>query len=81
MPGACDAAIAGQNTFNKRRAIVGALCAQSLSLSSGVHKQDLAIFDTFNLNLLLGAGREGERREALELVFLRHWSVDGERSC
>lgn len=49
-----------------------AFCAEGLDLASSVDEQDLAALNALDLDLLFGAGRQGQRGEVFEFIFLGH---------
>lgn len=71
VPWAGELAVGTQDALNERGAVVRALGADSLDLAAGIEQQHLGL-EPLNLDLLLIAGLQVERRDALELVFLGH---------
>lgn len=71
MPWAGELAVGTQDALDERGAVVRALGADSLDLAAGIEQQHLGL-EPLDLDLLLVAGLEVERRDALELVFLGH---------
>lgn len=49
---------------------MGTLCAECLDMAASIHKEDFGTLDALDLDLLLGAGGDGQGVDAFELIVL-----------
>ena len=74
MPCAGYSSIRTKDSQFQWRSVMGALGTHSMSLAVQISQQDLAIFNSFDLDFALLSILQVELREPLDLVLLCHYS-------